>query len=125
MTLKTRKTTKHDLPSVHELNKEFNFVFIPGELCIDDAVVIDENNKIVGFGMIKPFAEAVFITQKNLPKATRAKALMLLMHRAVASSKEFGSRQLHVVVEDPKLGESLTKHYGFEVVQGTVLVKNL
>src|SRR5262245_11841646 len=125
MTLSLRKTAKADLPAVDKLNQDFKFIFTPGELCIADAVVINEEENIVAFGFIKPFAEAIFITDTKLPKVTRGKAMDLLMNTAVRSSKEFGARQLHTVVEDPKLGESLVKHYGFEYIKGIVLVKNL
>lgn len=123
--LRYKKTRLSDIAEVERMN-EGKYAFTPGELTIVDGLIYDdETNKNIAFGIVKPFAEAVFITDKEANKVSRGKALNILMNVAITGTHRAGMKQLHVFVSDPKLAEALKNHHGFELCPEFVLVKNL
>jgi hypothetical protein len=121
--LKFRRTKKKDIPSVEKMNGG-EFLFKPGELSIIDGIVSEDDTDLA-FGIVKPFAEAIFVADKSKSKIKRAKALNILMNVATVGTHRAGIKQLHVFVADAKLAESLEKHHGFIRCPEIVLVKNL
>lgn len=119
-----RKTRRVDIAEVQRLN-DGEFHFEGGELSVVDGIIYDSFGKTIAFGIVKPMAEAIFITDKTVPRITRAKALKELMRVAIWGTKKANISQLHVFVAEPRLAESLKKYYGFEEVKEIVLVKNL
>lgn len=119
-----RKTLPSDLENIKRINQQ-EFIFTPGELSLVDGVILDDFNQIISFGIVKPMAEATFITDTRRPQKERVLAMKQMMDLAVVTTKDFGIKQLHTFVEDPRLARALQKHYGFIPVTGTVLVKNL
>lgn len=122
--LKFRKTKVGDFSAIAEMNND-EFLFKQGELSIVDGVIINDKEEIVAFGIVKPFAEAIFIANYKTSQFARGKALNILMSVAIAGTQKFGAQQLHVFVEDPKLAEGLIKHHGFLLCPEIKLVKNL
>jgi len=119
-----RVTQRKDFPVIEKMNAG-EFYFRVGDLSIVDGVIEDDTGKVVAFGIVKPFAEAVFICDQDEPRVTRGKALNMLMDTAIAGTRARNLRQLHVFVSDPKLAEALKKHHGFELCPEMVLVKTL
>ena len=101
------------------------FKLTPGELSLVDGVMVDENNDIVSFGIVKPMSEATFLTNPNFSTRARVVAMRQMLNIAFDKTREFGVKQLHVFCEDKRLAEALVKHYKFEPVDSIVLVKNL
>jgi len=119
-----RPTTKDDLIRIEAMNK-FDFALIPGEMSLIDGVIVNSQDEIISFGIVKPMAEATFLTDMSFPQPARVAAMNKMLDIAFAKTKEFGVRQLHVFCEDKRLADALIKHYEFKLASGIILVKNL
>jgi len=113
------------MPQIEAINT-FGFRLSPGELSIVDGVIVDDDNEIISFGIVKPMAEATFLTNPAKSQRARVTAMQLMMDIAVDKSREFGVKQLHVFCDSEKIVKTLIKRYGFQLVTSNiVLVKNL
>ncbi len=92
---------------------------------LTSAVVVDDNDKVVGFGVVKVYAEAIMVLDPDQSKMNRIVEMDQLFSEAYRACEEVGLQQLHVFVQDPGLQRLLTKHYGFKVATGVALVKEL
>lgn len=122
--LRFRKTRPSDFPDIRRMNHD-QFAFTQGELTIVDGVVYNDNNETIAFGIVKPFAEAIFITDESKSSYSRGKALNILMSVATAGTRNANLKQLHVFVEDKELAKGLIEHHEFKLCPEIVLVKNL
>lgn len=122
--MRFRPTSVADMPKIKDINS-FDFKLTPGELSIVDGVVVDADGDIVSFGIVKPMAEATFLTNPNFAKRARVEAMDIMLKIAFDRSREFGVKQLHVFCDDARLARLLTKHYDFLNDDSIVLVKNL
>lgn len=89
------------------------------------SAVIVKNGKVIGFGVVKVFAEAIAILDLRESKVDRLQSMEMLMLEAVRGCVENGVKQLHVFTEDEKLAKLLEKHYEFKPVKGIALVKEI
>lgn len=87
--------------------------------------IIEDDKGVIGFGMVKLFAEAIMILDKIRSTRDKSRAMKALMYKALADSKRVGLNQLHVTVDDEEFAKKLEKHYGFKRVRSIVLVRNL
>lgn len=122
--MRFRPTNVKDMPHIREINS-FDFKLTPGEMSIVDGVIVDEDGDIVSFGIVKPMAEATFLTNPKFSKRARVEAMDIMLKIAFERSREFGVKQLHVFCDDVRLARMLTKHYDFLNDNSIVLVKNL
>ena len=88
------------------------------DLLVSEAVV--ENGKIIGYGHVKAFGEALMFLNEDASKFARAKAFKLMMDKAIFDSKRLGLDLLHVGVEDENFEMLLRSKYKF-TDRGTVL----
>ena len=113
-----------DISRILEINKQNDFPIPKFENLLTQAVIL-ENEKIVAFGMVKAFAEAILILDHNQPKRTKILALQNLMLEAIRGSKEHNMTQLHAFIKDAHFEDLMKKHYGFEDCSGKALVLNI
>lgn len=90
-----------------------------------NATITDDNGKIVGYGAVKIFTEAVLILDKSLSKQEKAKAVIEAMQTAILFSKDAGVEQLYAIASDPSFAEVLRHRYGFEECPGALLMLDL
>jgi len=103
--------------------KEFTFE----DFCqasISNFAVLDENNKIISAGAIRPIAEIVAITDYSQSARKRRSALydMLQIAQYVLRTSRFS--QLHAFVQDEKWLNQLTSH-GFKRCVGIPVYINV
>jgi hypothetical protein len=91
---------------------------------ITSAVVVKEG-KIIAFGVVKVFSEAIAVLDLREAKVDRLQSMEMLMLEAVRGCVEAGITQLHVFAHDEGLAKILEKHYEFKPVKGIALVKEL
>lgn len=123
-----RRYRPSDLEAVSKLwEKHYSQEFsLPSLLPrIVEAVVEDDWGEIVGFGVVKVFAEAVMVLDKDRSTRDRAESMDLLMKLAVDGVSQVGAKQLHVFVSDENFGNVLRKHYDFKEPSLKVLVKEI
>lgn len=90
---------------------------------ITDAIVVDDKNKLIGFGVVKLYAEATCVLDTFESKADRLAALELLLTEAFRACEETKIEHLHVYVQDQGMERVLIKRYDFKIATGTALVK--
>lgn len=94
--------------------------------CIVDAVVDDrESGRIIGYGQVKLFAEAMLFLDPTTPKRARVKALKLLMAEAFRGAGRYGIEDMYAFIKDPDFALLIEKRYGFQRViePGELLLK--
>jgi hypothetical protein len=113
----------NDIESIKKLNdlsEDFKLTNITDGIV--DRIVY-EGEEVVAYGIVKKMAEAIMLTNPNVPLTLRGKAMRELMIEAEMGSKNFGCSQMHCFVKDIKLADSLIKHFGFVPTKDIVLVK--
>lgn len=98
---------------------------VPSMANVIDSRVIEGHRNVVGFGMVKLFAEGVIVLDKDVPLTTRAKSIIIGIDHALDMVKAAGLEQFHVFTNDPHYIEVLKKHWGFRTAPGTVLYKEV
>lgn len=93
---------------------------------IVNAVMEDtKNKKLLAYGAVKLFAEAVLIMDRSLPKKERAMALIEAMQTALLYCRDAGVENLYVNSNDDEFTKVLENRYKFHRVPGTLLCLNL
>jgi hypothetical protein len=92
-----------------------------------DAVVEDDKGRVIAYGQVKLFAEAMMILDLSMSQMMRAKAIKLLMHEAFRGTKQAGIENLYSFARDPDLVNLIRKHFGFEPCEnpGDLLLREL
>lgn len=122
-----RPTRREDILEIDEIYRkchEDKFSLPDLSNSVTHAVIVNKD-AIIGFGVVKVYAEAVMILDLDQSKVDRLQAMEKLMQEAVRGCVEAGINQLHVSVKDSKLQRLLERHYEFRVVQGTVLFREI
>jgi len=92
-----------------------------------DAVVVDENDKVVAYGQVKMFAEAMFILDHDAPPRAKVAALKMLMLEAIRGANLAGLEDIYSFIKDPAFASLISKHFGFELVEepGELLLRKV
>jgi hypothetical protein len=85
----------------------------------------EKDGKVIGYGVVKLFAEAFMILDPYISKKDKAKAFVEFMQTAILFSKDSGLEQLFVIVNDPSFSTILCKKYLFKRVPGELLMLDL
>ena len=124
MNVTLRETRRSDIPRIDEIYRQGHHLEFglpaPSNL-LTHAVV--ETDKVVGFGLVKMYAEALCILDLSQPKSIRTESLSKLLSEAFRACEERGIEHLHVYVQDPAMQRILENKFGFKVAVGTALVK--
>jgi hypothetical protein len=125
--LAIRPVRAEDLDKIDEVYKsghdcQFTLPDLANEIT---SAVIVKDRKVIAFGVVKSFAEAIAILDLRESKVDRLQSMEMLMLEAVRGCVESGIEQLHVFVQDESLAKLLEKHYEFKPVKGIALVKEL
>lgn len=105
-----------------ESGREFG---IPSFADVIEDALAEQDGKIVGYGCLARFAEAMIWLDRKLPKKSLAKAINFMVTKAILACQARNVKQLHIFVHDSAFGEMLKKHYGFIPRSGEYLVLNL
>lgn len=122
--MQIRPARHEDVPRILEINKQNDFPLPKFDNLLTQAV-ITEDDKIVAFGMVKAFAEAILILDHTQSKRIQVRALQELMLEAIRGSYQHKMVQLHCFIKDEEFETLMKKHYGFEDCSGKALVLNL
>ena len=105
----------NDRQEKFDLNKAF----------VASGVVVDESDRVVAFGGIKPIYEVVFIVDLDRSKRDRIEAIRQLLPFGKSRSAQKGVEHWHVFVSEPEFIEVLKKHFGFKKCEGDALILEL
>jgi len=89
---------------------------------VTDAIV--ENGKVVAYGLLRNFAEALIYIDKDVSKFQQAKSFKLLMEWAIDKSRDYQLDNINVGVNDQHFEGILREKYQFED-RGKTLILDL
>ena len=87
--------------------------------------VVEKDGKVIGFGVVKIYAEAIAVLDLAESKADRFEALQMLLAEAFRACEEEKIPQLHVYVQDSNFQRILEKRFGFKIATGVALVREI
>jgi len=125
--VKIRPVKRDDLDRIDEIYRQGHdeHFSLPDLKNTVTSAVIEIDGQVVGFGVVKVYAEAIAVLDLSKPKLERIDALESLLHEAFRGCDEAGINQLHVYVQDPMMQRLLCKRFGFKVAEGVALVKEI
>lgn len=82
---------------------------------IIDSVVVDDD-KIIGYGQVKLFSEAMLFLDPTVRVRNRIRAIDLLMHEAFRGTNEAQIEELYCFIKDPKFSALIQKRYNFKLI---------
>lgn len=127
--IRLRQFSDDDVIKLDEMwHKYWTRHSFPGrENRIIDAVAVDEGERIIGYGQVKMFAEAMMFLDPTASKRKRAFALKRLMLEAFRGCDESGIQELYAFVDDPKFSGLVQARFGFRSVPhpGDLLLRKL
>lgn len=126
--IKLRSLTPSDIITLDQLWKEhWSDTTLPNlKNRVIDAIAYDTTNeRIIGYGQVKLFAEAQLFLDPTCRKRDRAKALQLLMAEAERGVRRADLEDLYIFIKDPDFAVLIAKRYGFYRVTepGELLLK--
>lgn len=104
-----------DLEEIEQIRRTHHADFDPINLdhCLTHAFV-EDNNKIIAYGIVNIFPEAILILDKSAAHRDQVQAWRMLMIKAINDTREKGHEFLRAVVHDDAYFNLLHKHYGFK-----------
>lgn len=93
---------------------------------IIDAVAV-EGERVVGYGIVKNFAEAMLFIDKSARPRDKAHAVKQLMAEAFRGAEKAGCKDLYCFIKDPAFVTLIARRYGFKIVSdpGFLLVREV
>lgn len=123
-----RSPTREDFFQAIEIYKKngqtYQFDPFKERTILDDAVVL-KDGRVIAYGMVKLFAEAVLVLDHDAGRIEKAKALKDLMGLAVQVTKNKGIPELYTFADDEKFSNLLIEQFNFERITSNPLVKVL
>lgn len=123
----SREFRESDIMPIDEIYNRQPSLGVPSlkNMIINSTLEDEITGKIVGYGVVKIFAEAVLILDKEIPKQDRAVALTEAMQTCLLFCKDAGVEVLYAVASDENFAKVLEKSYLFHRVPGTLLCKEV
>jgi L-amino acid N-acyltransferase YncA len=96
-----------------------------------DSMIIDAcaiaGEKVVGYGIVKTFAEAMLFIDKTARPRDRAIAVKSLMAEALRGAEKAGVKDIYCFIKDPAFASLIARRYGFKIVgdPGFLLVREV
>lgn len=125
MELRNLKIT--DLEKIDNLynkyyNNEFGLPSIHNSLT---AVIAEEDNEFIAFGMMSLVPELIMVMDKKCSLRNKSMALKKLIEHGIIIAKNNQFNQLVASTNDINYSNLLTKHFNFKVVKDISLALNL
>jgi hypothetical protein len=86
--------------------------------------VVDSGEGIKGFGIVKLFAEGLFVIDHTMSLRDKREAIGLLLEAQQIGCSNKGIEQSHAFVRDSNFAKVLKKHFGYRDTVGECLVVN-
>ena len=121
-----RTTARDDYGIVEELWRTYGSNYeLPNLSNTVTHAVVQNEDKIIAFGMVKLFAEAVLVLDHSESRRNKVNAIKLLMLEAFRGCDQHKLSQLHCFIKDEQFARLMMKHYSFNKVLGEALVMDL
>ena len=112
------------IDDIYEKQSEFGVPSLEN-VVINSTLVDSVTGKIVGYGAVKIFAEAILLLDKELEKREKAQAVREAMKTAIIFSKDAGIEYLYLITGSDSFSKVLRKSYLAKRVPGETLMIDL
>jgi hypothetical protein len=122
--LQFRKFLVGDLEKVSEIyERDYSQDFSLPNLdhTIGNGIITSSSDRILGFGMVKCYPEAIIILDKTSSNRDKVNSLKLLYENAIRVCKDRNFNELRCHIIDDSYGQLLTKHFNFHNVDGKLM----
>lgn len=126
--MKIRSYSPEDFDRISEIYQKY----WKGKLEVPDqagrlmeAVVEDEDGKIVTYGMMKLWAEVMMIMDSSIPKRNKVEALRILMLTAEMTASKQNLEAFHVFTNNESYAAVLQNHFQCERMNLIVLRRRM
>jgi hypothetical protein len=89
------------------------------------AVVVEDKDKVVGFGQTRLTTESVMIIDQSLSLRDKVGILKLIMEAQTIGMTRAGMYETHAFAQNPNFARILKRHFRYEPVLGETLVMRL
>jgi hypothetical protein len=123
----TRLLKQSDLEEIDRIWQKFykgEFGLPPLDKAIY-AVVVEDKNKVVGFGQTRLTTESIMIIDQSLSLRDKVNILKLIMEAQTIGMTRAGMYETHAFAQNTNFARILKKHFGYEPVLGETLVMKL
>jgi homospermidine synthase len=123
----SRKFMVEDINGIDDIYQKQNDFGVPSleNVVINSTLVDSVTGKIVGYGAVKIFAEAILLLDKELGKKEKSQAVREAMKTAIVYSKDAGIEYLYMITKSESFSKVLRQNYLAERVPGETLMINL
>jgi len=118
-----RPYKKGDEEELSKLMSQHNFNFPLTNLL--SIFVVEDEGRIIAWGVLKQFVEAIFMPDKTAQKRDIIESLKLLNTECLNQSRLNKIEQVHSFITDEKFQEVLIKHFGYGECTGKALFLNV
>jgi N-acetylglutamate synthase-like GNAT family acetyltransferase len=101
-----------DVPGIDEVFHKQQFG-VPSLNHVFVNKVIEQDGRIIAYGVVKQFAEAVLILDQTLPIRTKAEVVKQVIPAAAEICANLGLEQLYLTTNNEGYAQTLQKRYGF------------
>jgi hypothetical protein len=123
----SRKFMVEDIGGIDDIYQKQGEFGVPSleNVVINSTLVDSVTGRIVGYGAVKIFAEAILLLDKELGKKEKARAIREAMKTAIVYSKDAGIEYLYMITKSESFSKVLRQNYLAERVPGETLMINL
>lgn len=125
MAIKLRPFQYSDIPEIDEIFRAQRDYGVPSLQNLVGHATIINDEKIVGYGTVKLFAECIMLISKDLTPYERSKAVIESIKLGIRLAKRGDLEQVYLISDDNSYCNLLIEHFGFRKVEGTLLTKDL
>ena len=128
--MKLRSFRDTDIPEIDRIWQEHHkdsFSVPNRDNSIIDAVVEDDLGKVIAYGQVKLFAEAMLFLDLSASKKDKVKAVIALIHEAFRGVRANDINDVYCFIKDPDFAQLVKKHFDFEIVDdpGELLLRKV
>ena len=110
------------IDKIYQKQKELTGVPSLNSVLANKSIIDNETGELIGYGVVKLFAEGVLILDKSIPKRKRAEAVKLALNESIAQARNAGLEYLYVFSSIPSYTKVLRKKYNFKEYTGRSLL---
>lgn len=123
--IQIKEFSSRDIDGIDSIYKKQAVFGIPSlSYNVKNATLIKEE-KIIGYGVIKLFAEGFLILDSDLSLRDRCQAVREALQTMIVYARDAGIEQLFVISNSDGYSSILRNKYGFKTVPGELLMLSL
>jgi len=121
-----REFKLEDVQQIDDIFKKQPDLGVPSlKHMVANNTIESSNGNVIGYGVIKLFAEGVLILDRSKSKKDRARAVRLSVEKAIEEAKNNEIEQLYFLTSNTSFADILRNKFGFKTVKEEVLMLNI